>query len=143
LNRFISPTALAVALAIGSVHAAIAPSEHEIDIDLSVLKHAADDQQLHPYIVQIKGKTGIEKAAELGELLPARQNVTQGLNRYNAASASLRQYNKKLTEFHQRLAAQSGGSGVLYSYTHTFNGFSAKMTAQQAEMLKHHANVVG
>ncbi|CAM3657688.1 S8 family serine peptidase [Rheinheimera salexigens] len=143
LNRFISPTAFAVALAIGSVHAAIAPSEHEIDIDLSVLKHAADDQQLHPYIVQIKGKTGIEKAAELGELLPARQNVTQGLNRYNAASASLQQYNKKLTEFHQRLAAQSGGSEVLYSYTHTFNGYSAKMTAQQAEMLKHHANVVG
>jgi subtilisin family serine protease len=143
LKQIISPTALAVVLAVGSVQAAITPSDYEIDIDLSSLKHAADDQQLHPYIVQIKGKTGIEKAAELGELLPARQNVTQGLNRYNANSAKLRQYNQKLSEFHQRLASQSSNRELLYSYTHTFNGFSVKMTAQQAEMLKHDANVVG
>lgn len=143
LNQFISPTALAVAMAIGGAQAELAPSPHEVDIDLSLLKQAADDQQLHAYIVQIKGKTGIEKAAELGELLPARQNVTQGLNRYNSTSFSLKQYTNKLTEFHQQLASQAGSDKVLYSYTHTFNGFSAKMTAQQAEMLKHHANVVG
>ena len=96
-NRFISPTALAVAMAMGGAQAELAPSQHEVDINLSLLKQAADNQQLHTYIVEIKGKTGIEKAAELGELLPARQNVTQGLNRYNSTSSRLQHYTNKLT----------------------------------------------
>src|SRR5690606_26052011 len=32
---------------------------------------------------------------------------------------------------------------LIYSYTHTFNGFSAKMTAAQAEALRNHPNVEG
>src|SRR5690606_35522863 len=68
---------------------------------------------------------------------------TVGLNRYNAASARMKSYTNGLKHLHQQLASQSGSSKLLYSYTHTFNGFSAKMTAAQAESLRNHPNVVG
>ena len=76
----------------------------------------------------MKGKTGIERAEELGELMPAKQSVTRVLNRYNAGSARLQAYTENLKALHRNLAASNGIDNVIYSYTHTFNGFSAKMS---------------
>ena len=142
-NKYMSGTACAVALAIGWGHAEAQSNNYQIDVDRAMLQQTGEDSEAVPYIVQVKGKSGIEKAEELGELLPATQSVTVGLNRYNAASARMRSYTNGLKHFHQQLAAQSGSAKLLYSYTHTFNGFSAKMTAAQAETLRNHPNVAG
>lgn len=143
LNKIMSRTAIAVAVAVGVAHAQQMNNPYDVQIDPSQLKQASADAGVAPYIVQVKGKSGVEKAQELGELMPARQSVTKALNRYNASSSRLLNYTKSLTAFHRNLAAQSGADKLIYSYTHTFNGFSAKMTAAQAEALRNHPNVVG
>uniref|UniRef100_A0A486XQ39 Serine protease, subtilase family protein n=1 Tax=Rheinheimera sp. BAL341 TaxID=1708203 RepID=A0A486XQ39_9GAMM len=142
-NKIMSRTAIAVAMAVGSVSAQQANNPYEVEIDASQLQLAAEEIGLAPYIVQVKGKSGIEKAQELGELIPAKQNVTKALNRYNASSARLQSYTNALKAFHQQLASENGAAKVIYSYTHTFNGFSAKLTAAQAEALRNHPNVAG
>ena len=143
LNKIMFRTALAVSMAVGSVSAQQANNPYEIDVDASQLKLAAEDNGLVPYIVQVKGKSGVEKAQELGELLPAKQMVTKALNRYNAASDRMQSYTNALKSFHQQLAIEGGAAKVIYSYTHTFNGFSAKLTAAQAEALRNHPNIEG
>lgn len=143
-NRLTSRTALAVAIALGgTMSPVIQATDYEISVDRNSVSQSADNNEVMPYIVQVKGKSGIEKAEELGELLPSAQYVSVGLNRYNAASARMRSYTNSLKTFHQQLAAQSGSGNVIYSYIHTFNGFSAKMTAAQAERLRNHPHVVG
>lgn len=143
LNNIISKTAVAVAMAIGTVSAQQANSPYQINIDAGQLRLAAADTAPAPYIVQVKGKSGIEKAQELGELLPARQSVTKALNRYNASSARMQNYTSSLKAFHQHLASSTGAAEVMYSYTHTFNGFAAKLTPAQAEALRNHPNIAG
>lgn len=143
LTKIMTRTALAVAVAAGVAHAQQMNNPYEIQINSALLKQEAVDATVAPYIVQVKGKTGIEKAQELGELMPARQSVTRALNRYNSSSSRLQTYTKSLKALHQNLAAQSGADKLIYSYTHTFNGFSAKMTAAQAEALRNHPNVAG
>ncbi len=142
-TKIISKTALAVAMAVGTVSAQQANSPYQINVDAGQLTLAAADTAPAPYIVQVKGKSGIEKAQELGELLPARQSVTKALNRYNASSARMQNYTSSLKAFHQHLASSTGAAEVMYSYTHTFNGFAAKLTPAQAEALRNHPNVAG
>lgn len=143
-NRLTCRTSLAFAIALGmTVSAASQAANYEISVDRSQLAQAADNIDEVPYIVQVKGKSGVEKAEELGELLPTAQFVSVGLNRYNANSARILSYTSSLKSFHQQLAAQSGSGDILYSYTHTFNGFSTKMTAAQAETLRNHPNISG
>ncbi|MDX3775159.1 S8 family serine peptidase [Chromatiaceae bacterium AAb-1] len=141
-NRFTSRTVLAAAVSAVCYTAAVAANGYEVSVDTSLLTSSEPAQASAPYIVQVKGVTGIEKAAELGELQPARQLVRRTLNQYNAASPQVAAYTQRLKQFHNELAAQAAGS-VLHSYTHTFNGFSAKLTAAQAEKLKRHPDVVG
>ena len=142
-NQFMSRTACAVALAVGAMPAVVVATNYQIEVDRTLLQQAEESTTPVPYIVQVKGKSGVEKAEELGELLPAAESVTVGLNRYNAGSARMLSYTNGLKHFHQQLATQSGSGKLLYSYTHTFNGFSAKMTAAQAETLRNHPNVLG
>lgn len=141
-NRFTSRTVLAAAVSAVCYTSAVAANEYEVSVDASLLTSSEPAQASAPYIVQVKGASGIEKAAELGELQPARQLVRRTLNQYNAASPQVAAYTERLKQFHSELAAQASGS-VLHSYTHTFNGFSVKLTAAQAEKLKRHPDVVG
>ncbi|KKO46324.1 serine protease [Arsukibacterium ikkense] len=143
-HKLTSKTAIAVVIALGAtISVASHATSYEINVDRSMLSQSADNNEVMPYIVQVKGKSGVEKAEELGELLPSAQYVSVGLNRYNANSARLLSYTNSLKDFHQQLAAQSGSDKVIYSYIHTFNGFSARMTAAQAETLRNHPHVVG
>jgi subtilisin family serine protease len=142
-NRLISRTAIAVAVAVGSSQSLVLADEYQVSIDRNLLQQGAEETAQQPYIVQMKGKTGVEKADELGELIPAKQTVTRGLNRYNSGSARVQAYTSNLKALHRNLASSNGIGSVIYSYTHTFNGFSAKMSAAQAEALRNHPNVAG
>lgn len=133
--------AVAIAASFGASHAMA--NSYEVKLDASKFSVAGADEQVRSYIVQVVGKTGIEKAADLGELTPASQLVSAALNQYNSESRQVKAHNNSLTRLHEQLAEQYGAEGLLYSYTHTFNGFAARLTGEQAENLRRHPDVIG
>lgn len=116
-------------------------SEFEVKADISKLQAPAASQQVATYIVQLAGKSGVEKAAELGQLKASP--IASAKNLYNASHPSIVAYNGSLKKVQEQLAAKYATGGLIYSYTHTFNGFSARMTEAQAEQLKMQAGVIG
>lgn len=128
---------------IGSVAATpnLAANPFEVNLDVSGITLTELSATKAPYIVQVKGLTGVEQAVNIGELTPNNQ-LAAG-NMYNAQSPAMQAYNERVRQFHQQLAAQQGISNILHSYTHTFNGFSVVMTADEAQRLQQHPDVVG
>lgn len=116
-------------------------SNFEVSAAAAQLQAPAASTKVATYIVQLAGKTGVEKAAELGQL--KANPLTGGKNLYNSSHPSIVAHNAALKVLQEQLAAQFSDTGMLYSYTHTFNGFTARMTAAQAEQLKLQAGVVG
>ncbi|SEA57021.1 S8 family serine peptidase [Alkalimonas amylolytica] len=137
-TKTILASAIMAACAMTVVHA----NPYEVSVDTALLQLDGAAAAYAPYIIQVRGESGIEKAARLGELRPNSQ-LTAGMNRYDARSAAMQAHQQQVTNFHQNLAAQMGISNVLYSYTHTFNGFSATLTADEVQRLRQHPDVVG
>ncbi|MEN3158093.1 S8 family serine peptidase [Alkalimonas sp. NCh-2] len=131
-------SAILAACGVTAAHA----NPYEVSVDTSQLRLTAEAAAQAPYIVQVRGESGIEKAARLGELRPNSQ-LTAGKNRYNARTPAMQAYQQQVRDFHQNLAAHAGVSNILYSYTHTFNGFSARLSADEVERLRQHPDVVG
>lgn len=145
IKQTLITAAVTAALAINAVNAnplELKANPFEINADLSALQLSSTASEKAPYIIQVKGETGIEKASSLGELRPNTQ-LTAGQNRYNSQSPALQSYLTKVTNFHQQLAAQTGVSNILHSYTHTFNGFSAILTADEVQRLRQHPDIIG
>lgn len=138
-NGQISVVALAVAAVISTN--AVAQS-YEITVDSAALS-SNGSQEVKNYIVQLAGASGIEKAAELGQLQPNNAQAIQGLNQYNSQDPEVVAYNQGLRQLQQQLAEKYSTSGLLYSYTHTLNGFSARMTSEQADTLRLQPGVIG
>lgn len=97
------------------------------------------------YIVQMKGQSGVERAIVAQELVPSNQ-LAWGGNQYNPRTPLLASYTARL-ESRQRALVQEvsinvGEIKILNSFTHTFNGFSAKLTNAQAEALLRHPDVL-
>ncbi|MCM2680622.1 S8 family serine peptidase [Echinimonas agarilytica] len=94
------------------------------------------------YIIQLKSPSGISVANDLGQLIPSNKAAIPQ-NRYNARDSEVQQYTAKLEQLHQTLAQKVGVSEITYSYTHTFNGFSATLTSSQVDALKANPDVLG
>ncbi len=122
-------------------------SANEVAGNKSLLKEASKSNTQKKgtslYIVQMKDKPGISKAAEFGELLPSNQVVGIAGNNYNATTPKMQAYAKTLAKRQQDVAKQVGSLKIIHSFKHTFNGFSAKLTPKQKEMLESHPEVVG
>lgn len=138
----------ALALSIATVCQAGLVSASELPTSPFEISHPAADistpaasQQIATYIVQLAGQSGVEKAAELGQLKP--NPLTGGKNLYNSTHPAIVAHNASLKALQEKLASQFSNHGLLYSYTHTFNGFTAQMTQAQAEQLKLQAGVIG
>jgi subtilisin family serine protease len=95
------------------------------------------------YIVQLKGKSGVGHAQDIGELESSNHLAANKGNLYNAKSAKMQAYVQALKNKQQAVAQEIGAVDVLYNYTHTFNGFAAKLNQDQAEQLRNHPDVVG
>lgn len=132
---------LAIAIAAVCQTAPAMAANFEVKVDTSKLTTPAESQQIATYIVQLAGKSGVEKAAELGQLQP--NPATGGNNLYDASNPSIIAHNAGLKKLQEKLAAQYSTEGLIYSYTHTFNGFSARMTAEKAAALRNRSGVVG
>lgn len=134
---------LALAIAAVCQTGAVQAAGYEVQVDTSKLTTPAESQNVSTYIVQLVGKTGVEKAADLGQLVPNNSQVGKALNQYDSTNPQIVAYNAGLKQLQEKLASQFSNSGLIYSYTHTFNGFSARMSAEQAAHLRMHPEVVG
>ncbi|MBT1065006.1 S8 family serine peptidase [Bowmanella sp. Y26] len=138
-----------VSTALVSLTAANALAQ-EIEIDRSGLKAISSAtlpnksaSQTATYIVQLKGMSGVAQAQELGELKPSNHLAANKGNLYNAKSSKLVAYTQQLKNKQQAVAQAIGATDVLYNYTHTFNGFAARLSQSQAEQLRQHPDVAG
>ena len=95
------------------------------------------------YIVQLKGNTAIAQAQDLGELLPSNQLVANTGNNYNATTPAMKAYTRAMENKQNQVASSIGSIEVLSYFKHTFNGFSAKLSATQKEQLESHPDVIG
>ncbi|MBU2978979.1 S8 family serine peptidase [Alteromonas sp. C1M14] len=94
------------------------------------------------YIVQLKDAPGITYAEEIGELIPSKQMVTAHGNQYAADTRQVSQYVSELKRKQVSTAAAIGDIQIIHNYVHSFNGFSAKLTEEQAESLRANPDVV-
>ncbi len=120
---------------------------NEISIDRSKLNSTGNAVQTKHksanYIVQLKGQTAIAHAQELGELLPTNQLVANTGNLYNASTPAMAAYTKALENKQKQVAGSIGSVNILHSFKHTYNGFTAKLSAKQKAQLESHPDVVG
>jgi len=125
----------------GSIYA------NEVNGDRNLLKEAASNAVQKKgsalYIVQMKANPGISQAEVIGELLPSNQVVGVAGNNYNAKTPKMLAYTRALEKRQNDVASQMGSLNIIHSFKHTFNGFSAKLTNKQKEMLESHPDVAG
>ena len=95
------------------------------------------------YIVQLKGKVAIAQAQDIGELMPTNQLVANVGNRYNAYTPAMIAYTEALEKKQKEVAGSIGAVDIIYSFTHTFNGFTAKLSDKQKSELESHPDVIG
>jgi subtilisin family serine protease len=94
-----------------------------------------------PYIVQLRGNSGITYAESIGELSKSNSGPL-AKNGYNASSRNMRIYTQRMKQRQARVASSFEGITILHNYVHTFNGFSARLTEEQVQALKGHFRVV-
>ncbi|WP_440876651.1 S8 family serine peptidase [Thalassotalea sp. PLHSN55] len=120
---------------------------NEISIDRSKLNstdnHSSSKQKPINYIVQLKGKSAIAHAQDLGELLPTNQLVANTGNRYNAKTPAMVAYTRSLEAQQKKVAGSIGSVNILHSFKHTYNGFTARLNAKQKAQLESHPDVAG
>lgn len=109
----------------------------------AVPQYSKSAGQTLTYIVQLKGMSGVAHALELGELKPSNYLAANKGNLYDARTLRLAAYTERLKMRQQAVAQDIGAIDVLYNYTHTFNGFAARLSPQQAEQLRQHPDVAG
>lgn len=100
-------------------------------------------QNTNGFIVQLKGKTAIAQAQDIGELLPTNQLVANTGNRYNAYTPAMMAYTAALEKRQNDVADSIGSINILHSFKHAYNGFSAKLTPAQKAKLESHPDVIG
>ncbi|GAA0339731.1 hypothetical protein GCM10009092_00250 [Bowmanella denitrificans] len=98
------------------------------------------------YIVQLRGQSGVEKAIAAKELLPSNQLAGLAGNQYNPRTPLLANYTARLQGRQQAVAQQVsinlGEIAILNNFTHTFNGFSARLSKEQVDALLRHPDVL-
>ncbi|MEZ5499783.1 MAG: S8 family serine peptidase [Steroidobacteraceae bacterium] len=117
--------------------------------NLSVAPNAASLNRLAPqsaiaptrvYVVQMAGEPSISyQGGEVGfEATAPRRG-----ERYNSRLAKVRNYTEHLRDKQDRaLSAVGASSRKVYSYSHAFNGFAARLTAVEAEKLRGNKDVM-
>jgi len=119
----------------------------EVSGDISKFKSVGSEvnakQKATGYIVQLKGKTAIAQAQDIGELLPTNQLVANTGNRYNAHTPAMKAYTRALDNKQKQVASSIDSINILHSFKHTYNGFTAKLNAKQKAQLESHPDVIG
>ncbi|WP_414830397.1 S8 family serine peptidase [Alteromonas sp. H39] len=104
-------------------------------------KAPAAVQSHNVYIVQLKGAPAIAVASANGELTPSNPAAGKFGNRYNPKSPEISAYVEKVKALQQKVVRDVGAINIIHSYSHTYNGFSARLTDSQVNALKNHPDV--
>ena len=140
-NKYLLGMAVSAALA-GNVASA---SQYVVNVDASNFTASGPAPVVQSksgmYIVELKGAPAVSKATEIGELIPSNQLVAKFGNRYNPESPKIQAYIDAMTAMQSEVATDAGIDEVVYQYVHTFNGFSAELSAAQVEALRNHPDV--
>jgi subtilisin family serine protease len=140
-NKYLVGIAVSTALA----SAVASASPYIVQVDASKLTATGPAPVVQSasgmYIVELKGATAINMAAQLGELVPSNQMVARAGNNYNATSPKIEAYVAAMKEKQLSVASEIGVVDVLHNYAHTFNGFSARLSPAQVEAISNHPDV--
>ena len=129
-------TAVAVSLGAHAQELGQAPS---VDAGKLSLADDASVARTKTYLVQVDGDPGIRYQGDAGYAATA---PAPG-ERYSGNASHVQQYSAYLVSQHDALLSSVGaGASKVYSYSHAFNGFAARLTAAQAAKLAGDSKVV-
>lgn len=100
---------------------------------------ATNKSEKNVYIVRVNGETGINRASRIGELVSSNPGSLAS-NNYNPHTPRMASYIARMQEKQAQIAGIQDVD-IIHHYYHTFNGFAARMTAQQAEALANNRKV--
>ncbi|GAA0809905.1 hypothetical protein GCM10009111_00010 [Colwellia asteriadis] len=143
LKRSILGSVITLTLATSSYANEVSVDRNQLKLAGDSLSHTAQATETASYIVQLKGQSSIEKAKDIGELLPSNQQVAVAGNNYNANTPAMRAYHLALETKQKSVAQDIGSIDINYSFKHTFNGFSAILSPSQKASLENHPDVIG
>ena len=134
---FLAMTAVAVSLGANAQELQRAPS---VDAgQLTLADGGSDVVATKTYVVQVDGDPGIRYSGNAGFAATA----PAAGERYSGTASHVAQYSQYLVSQHDELLSSVGASGQkVYSYSHAFNGFAARLTASQAAKLAGDSKVV-
>lgn len=140
-NKILTGMALSGAM----ISCVFAAPSNIIQVDKSKFSDAgpapAVAQSHNLYIIQMRGAPAIAKASELGELVPSNPSASKFGNQYNPTSPKISAYINAVKQNQQKVASDIGNINIIHSYSHAYNGFSARLTDSQVNALKNHPDV--
>ena len=140
---------LALLAAVGVVAVPMTASAQQattVDVSPSALRLAQPSTagikgQTRTYVVQLADKPALSYD---GGLMNYAATAPARGERYDANASHVRMYVSHLEDKQNAKLQSIGASGrKIYSYTHTMNGFAARLTEQEAELLRGDKNVLG
>jgi subtilisin family serine protease len=141
-NKILTGMALSGAM----ISCVVAAPSNIIQVDKSKFSSAgpapAAAQSHNLYIVQMRGAPAIAKASEMGELVPNNPSAAKFGNKYDPTSPAISEYVNAVKANQQKVASDIGNINIIHNYSHTYNGFSARLTDSQVNALRNHPDVV-
>jgi len=132
---------LSIACASANANSIQAPAEIPdgvtiVDADAALTQSAAQ----RTYIVQMTGDPGLRYEGGVAGFAATAPDAD---GEYAANASHVQQYASHLTSRHDALLNALGATDrKIYSYSHTMNGFAARLTADEVAALRKHADVV-
>lgn len=130
---------------------AVSPLSHAVELQpatsapaslelVDVTPNATIRNTARTYVVQMRDRPAISydgRHANFAATAPERGEA------YDAEASHVSAYTSYLVATHDRMLNEVGASGEkIYSYCHTMNGFAARLTPEEAAVLKSHDDVL-
>jgi len=123
-----------------SVHSALAlsnPDRSLVTLDANSVQTNVSKSR---YIVQLRGAPAASRNTQ--NEIPNKLDGTFGSEKYDASSLESRTYRQELKNKQQQVMTSAGVGEAIYSYEHSFNGFTANLSQAQLNKLKNNPDVL-
>ncbi len=123
-----------------SVHSALAlsnPDRSLVTLDANSVQANVSKSR---YIVQLRGAPAASRNTQ--NEIPNKLDGAFGSEKYDASSLESRTYRQELRNKQQQVMTSAGVGEAIYSYEHSFNGFTANLSQAQLNKLKNNPDVL-